>query len=178
MIIAKLNTGGTQDWVKEYPNLIYYDETNSAKFSSDETTIRLLGKASGDTGQFAEIATNDGTVNGARTIDNFHFSSTSFQNSLECSPTASSSVCFAILRNQSNTDDYKACKIDFSSTGTIGYSKSNDSDYAIDSIAPLDNDNIIIGGYKSVIPNKIYFYSANFSSNSVNWAIQADTLSK
>ena len=101
-----------------------------------------------------------------------------YTNILSCSKTTDTN-CYFTAENDSDRDDIKVCKFDFTNTGTVSYTNHDNTDYRISNIAVVDADNIIVSAFDiASTPNKFVFYSSNHSSTSVNWAVIADAFGK
>ena len=116
----------------------------------------------------------DGTPSKVHISSTYSAATNFFQSSFSCD-SANDNICYFITRL--TVDDFQAGRIDFSSLDSITLSDLPDSDYYLSSIAALNDQQVIVAGFSSIDRDHT-FYRYNFTSDRIDWAVQAGSLGK
>ena len=92
---------------------------------------------------------------------------------LRCSSTTDS-ICFSIAESATQ----QACRINFASLDNFTYSGPSSNSIIINSVNPLNDEQVIVGAFENSSDHNHNFYKYNFTDESVSWAVHSTTLGK
>ena len=175
LFVTKIAPDGTFSWIIEYGDLYFTAKAKVIALSSDETKLRMLSQFDQRTVQLVEVYANNGTTILRKVLDSLEILD-AYRTNFVCSGTEdSSNICF-FLGLGTQDSNQKVWKFDFANPSYLIYTDSNDTNHQLTSVTPIDDDNVIVSGYDpTTTPQKFIIYSSNFSSTSMNWAVEANT---
>ena len=175
--VTKVNVNGSYDWSKEYQGFFIKENMKTAQLSSNGTYLMIMGSnRSSSAGQLVRISTSDGSVSVSRTSTGVQFQFSAFTTTLSCSSNTDS-ICYLLTFGPGNADNYNGCKFDFNSTSSMECSDPDGDTHFLTSIVALNDVQAIIGGYDTgSTPNKFFFYSRNFNTETNDWVIESNVL--
>ena len=116
----------------------------------------------------ARINTTDGSILNSNTCGTLRFTDDSYQTALSCSSNTST-ICYFIAQNGSDSSDHMACKVDFTNTTQVS-TADPDGDIHHSSITALDDESVVFGGFNAgSSPRQFLFIKNNFNDSSDSW---------
>ena len=98
-----------------------------------------------------------------------------YQTTISCSSNTST-ICYFITIAALSNNDRKIVRFDFSTSTNVTFSEPSGTTHYLTSVAALNDNQMISGGYYTFRTTTYFFYKYDFSTSSKVWEVQSATL--